>query len=242
MSIENNQIPLKEKLLNVYGAVEQSIINPSQKILLSREIDAIRKSFGTGAASTALLYGYPLYHGNIQNEESEERQNMMDYLDSVRQINLRLRIAKLALSGFVTEHKDESGNYINVNPISEAVAAKNYYQSFYGSSTNFEISNYAPDSIEGRSKFVQQLHNSLVELRRSGDTNIVIHTRIQDTIRIRLVLKELYKQGKIPNDIKTKVASHAWVLDEGDTKGSLAFSLIKYWKLDLPTIRRLPSF
>jgi hypothetical protein len=229
---------IKDKLINGYGTIEQRIINPLQKIFLLREIAAIRKSFDNGAASTAILYGYPLYHGNIQNEGSEERQN----LDSIRQINIRLRIRKLALSGFITEHIDENGNYINQNLITEAEAAKDYYRSFYGSSTNFEIISYIPNSIDGQSKFVAQLHNSLVELRGSGESNIVVHTRIQDTIRIRLVLKELYKQGKIPNDIKTKVVSHAWELDKGDTKGSLAYSIVKYWKLDLPTVQRLLDY
>jgi hypothetical protein len=243
MPNENNvESSIKNKLINVYGTIEQRIINPLQKILLLREIATIRKNFDNGAASTAILYGYPLYHGNIQNEGSEERQNKMYYLDSIRQINLQLRIGKLALSGFITEHKDESGNYINQNPITEAEAAKDYYRSFYGPSTNFEINSYIPNSIEGQSKFVEQLHNSLVELRRSGDTNIIIHTRMQDTIRIRLVLKELYKQGKIYKDVKTKVVSHVWELDKGDTKGSLAFSFVKYWKLDLPTVRRLPNY
>jgi DNA-binding Lrp family transcriptional regulator len=207
-----------------------------------REELSIRKYFGSEAASTAIMYGYPYDHGNVATENSEQRENMPIYLDSVRQSNRSLRVSRLAMSGFVTEAKDGNGNYINSNPISEAEAAEDYYNSFYGSNTGFEIYTYNPESIEGQSKFVEQLHNSLIELRRIGETNIVVHVRIQDTARVRLVLEKLRKQGKISDDIKTMVVSHAWKLDVGDIKGSLAFSLLKFWKMDRRTIKRLDQY
>jgi hypothetical protein len=242
MSIENNRISPKDRLLYGYGILEQAPLNAIQELIMMREELLIRKHFDSEAASTTIIYGYPFDHGNVESENSEQRENMPTYLNSVRQSNRSLRISKLTMSGFVTEAKDEDGNYINSNPISEAEAAENYYNLFYVSNTGLEISTYNLESMEGQSKFVEQLHNSLIVLRRMGETNIVVHVRIQDTARVRLVLRELDKRGKIPNDIKTIVLSHKWKLDKGDTTGSLAFSLLKFWKMDRRTINRLDQY
>jgi hypothetical protein len=237
MSIESvGKKPIKDKILYTYGVLEQKVLNSLQELLILREEASVRKSFRDGRASTAILYGYPIYHGNVQIESSVPRENMPHFLNSLAKMNRRLDISTLALSGFITEQK-ENGEYINLNPISEAEAAKDYYVPNPG----FEMLDYSVESVEGESKFVRQLHNSLIQIRRIGERNIVVHARIQDILRVRLVLKELHKLGKIPNDINAKVISHPWELDQGDTTGSLAFSLIKLLKLDFPTIRRLPD-
>jgi hypothetical protein len=253
----------ERKMLYNYGNLEQVPLNIFQRLIILREKASIRKNFTGRVGSTAILYGYPEYHGNVQSEYTKPRENMPSYLDSVKRVDEGLDISTLVLSGFVTEHKYPNGNYINRNPISEAQAAKGYYEStpesndaieigVYDNESNLEATYISSDFVEvvvhnlesedGESKFVTQLHNSLIELRRSGETDIVIHTRIQDTLRVRLVIRELYKLGKIPNDIRTKVISHSWKLDKGDATGSLAFSLIKFFKIDLPTIKQLPDY
>jgi hypothetical protein len=239
---ENITAKWGDKLSYGYGVIEQGVLNTIQEVLILREKTSVVRNFRDEAASTVVLYGYPKNDGNVVRIDSNPRQNMPKYLDSVRQTNRSLFIPKLALSGFTTEHRYENGDYINPDPISEAQAAKNYYESAYDSDTYSEIEVYNLESIEGQSKFVEQLHNSLIELRRSGENNIVVHARIQDTLRVRLVLEKLRKRGKISNNIKTEVISHPWELDEGDTRGSFAFSLIKYWSMDRRTINRLPNY
>jgi hypothetical protein len=239
--MSTEKIGISDMLTYSYGVVEQIVLDPVQKKLMAREIASIRREFKNGAVNIAALYGYPIRDGNVEIEGSEPRQNMPAYLDSVGQIVEMLGNSKLVLSGFITESRDNEGNFINQNPISEAQAAGNYY----GTNSDFELELYSviAESInENSSKFVEQLHNSLVELRRLGDTNVVVHVRIQDALRVRWVLEELHNQGKISNDIKTMVVSHAWKLDVGDIKGSLAFSLLKLWKLDFPTIKRLDQY
>jgi hypothetical protein len=190
MSVER-ELSRREALYN-YGVIEQNVLKVFHRLLALGEMLSARKNFVVRIGSTAILYGYPKYHGNVQSEFSELRKNMPSYLDYVRQANEDLGISKLVLSGFETERKWQNGNYINPNPISEAQAAKNHYKTEYRIGDFLQVDVHDLESRGGESKFVKQLHNSLIELRKLGETKIIVHVRIQDTIRVRLVLNTLY--------------------------------------------------
>lgn len=213
-----------------YGKAEAWALNKITPILQNANIS--QENIG----ATAQMYGYPEFHGNVETNDSERRNNMPTYLHLVSLRNRLLNVSTMILSAPITEAKDQNREYINPTQITEAQAAKKYLENIVNDRTRL-IALDSPHT-EGNTMMAEQLHTSIKELRRLGHKNIIVHCRIQDFWRVSAILKEMKKYGKIQTDESTMVHPHSWIPDNGDTKGSALAALFKRGK-DSKTIKNL---